>query len=820
MNPQRILIVEDDGIIGRDLQETLVRRGYSVPHVSATGERAVELVDRIDPDLVLMDITLNGSMDGIEAAKRIQETHNIPIVYLTGDSDAAVLERARATSPYGFVIKPYVEGELIETVRNSLKRHDTMQRLEVDERRFISTLRSMAEGVITADLAGNITFLNPNAEKITGWSSQEASGRPLREVFRIRDPDGSEAEALPPSPGQRSRRAILLTTKSGESVLIEDNTAPIKDEQGGLTGLVIVFRERGDAAKTTAPGGGGGTAVQGRVGDHLIKMVESIVDPMFTMDAAWRITYVNAQAAGYFGTTREEIIGRIFWDDFPGKVRERYLPEFERTLTTSEPRTFQFYHESKRNWFEVNAYPFADGILTLFKDITQRKNTQEERAKIEKLEGLGFLARGFAHDFNNLLTVLLGNLSLAASRIPEDAEYYDEIVAAKNASVQAQNLVQQLLTFAKGGAPIKKRLNVGHVVEEVMRECQARRLGKGINYFCNTEPDLWEMHADESQLWRMLQNLLRNAEQALSRGGDVMVHCKNLNTESALPDEALHLKHDTDYVLLKIIDNGEGIREEIRHKIFEPYFSGRGHVNASGLGLTVCESIAKAHGGFIIIDSREDQGTTVSVYLPAIAEAKGAAGTKAAAPAAGAKGSGSCASDEDPMSGLSHIQFTLAEPAWPGGLGLGEAGAALGEVGGEETSGRRRILILEDELLIRELIARNLKEAGYEVHQTAEGASTVLAYREAMEKGRRFDLVLTDLSIPEGMGGAEAMAQIRRIDPHVVAIVSSGYSDDPVMANHEEYGFSGVLPKPYEPMELRRLVAEVLEKRESEAGKA
>ena len=143
---------------------------------------------------------------------------------------------------------------------------------------------------------------------------------------------------------------------------------------------------------------------------------------------------------------------------------------------------------------------------------------------------------------------------------------------------------------------------------------------------------------------------------------------------------------------------------------------------------------------------------------------------------------------------------------------------ASSEIVSEVSLVPRRILVLEDELLIRELIARNLSEAGYEVHQAAEGASAVMAYRDAMQSHEPFDLVLMDLSIPEGIGGAEAMAQIRRIDPDVVAIVSSGYSDDPVMANHEKYGFSGVLPKPYDPMELRKLVAEVLER--SEAQKA
>jgi PAS domain S-box-containing protein len=781
MTPQRILIVEDDDALGRELQDTLVAAGFSVPHVPATGSRAIELAGQIDPDLVLMDVSVNGDPDGIAAAMQIGDERGV--VYLAGPEDEKLQQRARATTHFGFVTKPYVARDLVETIRAALSRHESLRRLEVSERRFVSTMRSMADGVIMTDLAGNITYLNPTAEEITGWTGEEASGRPLKEVFHIRDRDGSEADALPVGSDGRGGRSIVLTKKSGDAIIIEDNTAPIRDDAGGLTGLVVVFRER---VRRGAQGGDGFD--DAREGEHLVRMVESIVDPMFTMDSDWRITYVNQQAAGYFGATRDEVLGRVFWDDFPRSVRERYLPEFTKTLRDFSPQHFEFFHEAKKSWFEVNSYPFADGVLALFKDITERKNSEEEQAKIEKLEGLGFLARGFAHDFNNLLTVLLGNLSLATSRVPEDADYREDLVTAKTATVQAQNLVQQLLTFAKGGAPIKRRIEIGRVVESVVRECQVKRRERGVNYFCNVEPGLWPLHGDESQLLRMLHNLIRNAEQAMPSGGDLMVHCKNLEAASALPDEALHLDPDVDYMLIKVYDDGEGIAEAIRQRVFEPYFSGWPDTNASGLGLTVCESIVKAHGGFMVLDSREGYGTTVNVYLPALGPASGDRGDEEGATRSGETAGKSPAS-------------TLIGGHSPAGIVR------------EVSLVPQRILVLEDELLIRELIARNLTEAGYEVHQAAEGASAVHAYKEAMRSHETFDLVLMDLSIPEGIGGAEAMAQIRRIDPEVVAIVSSGYSDDPVMANHEKYGFSGVLPKPYDPMELRRLVAEVIERR-------
>jgi two-component system cell cycle sensor histidine kinase/response regulator CckA len=793
MNSQRILVVEDDGIVGRDLQETLVRHGYSVPHVAPTGERAVELVGQTAPDLVLMDISLGGELDGIDAAELIQGSHGTPVIYITGGADDATQRRAQMTGPYGYLVKPFAEADLLAAVEGALERYDSIQRLEASERRFVSTLKSITEGVISTDLAGNITFVNPVAERLTGWSSLEACGRPLGDVFLVRDAEGGEVKPLPRGGDRKGvNRSVALIARDGTIVPIEDSTAPIKDDAGGLTGLVVVFRRSRHLVPEGGEGeaGGEGQAEADGGDEQLVQMVESIVDPMFTMDADWRITYVNSQATGYFGRDREAVIGRPFWDDFNREVREEHLKDFTLARETGKPHTFEMQHEVRGKWFLVNTYPFADGVLVLFRDITEQKRAEEGRAKMEKLEDLGFLARGFAHDFNNLLTVLVGNLSLASTQLGDESEVKGELQAAKGATEEAQNLVQQLLTFAKGGAPIKKSFSLWHLIEELVGQHLRGINPKELRYRGDVAGELREVRADRGQIRRLFENLIRNAEQASYRAGEITLECGNLSASDAGidPADVPYLDEQTEYVVVRVIDRGHGIPEDLQDKVFEPYFSTKEDANASGLGLTVCESIIKAHGGALRIDSREDEGTIVSVYLPAGEEPSGWEG--------GVTGVKATSPDREVM----------PESVRPERAGTPEgASAPL-----MEGRGRPRILVLEDEPLIRELIAANLSDAGYEVEQTAHGEATVTAYRLAMEEGRPFDLVLMDLSIPEGMGGAEAIRRLREMNPKVLAVVSSGYSNDPVMAEPERYGFSAVLPKPYDPAELRDLVVNLL----------
>lgn len=785
----RILIVENEGLVGCDMAATLGKLDYDVVGICASGEEALEKFEILHPDLVLMDVHLAGQLDGIETARKLHEKGPVAVVYVTACADLETVAKARETQPHGYLLKPFNEDELRLTVEVAATRY-----LEESERRrreqsYFEAFQSLADGVIAADLAGVVTFMNPAAARITDWSPEEAIGRSLNEIFRIFLPGGEQAEIqLADESGKSEERTVWLTTRGGERVAIQDRTAAMRDQRNSLSGLIILFRRlappsspeaQTEVAATTAsltaplnstgPLHVGAPAITNAAATSvstpapLIDVVESISDPLVALDGRWRLIYANGSALRLFEKTRQSLLGTNFWELMPAATREAHHEALAYAMLHREPVNREIYFEEKQAWLELRGYPFAEGLLLLVKDVTSRREEAERKSRMDRLESLGLLARGFAHDFNNLLTVLLGNLSLAEMRLRGNTERVPELQTAKQATLQAQNLVQQLLTFARGGAPIKRLTSFGEMIEKFF---QNHARANQIQYRVEVQDGVPSVPVDPAQIRRLLSNLVRNAEQSMTSGGELIVRCFAPDPKEMFPNEmVLDLPLQPTGVVIEVQDSGEGIAPEHLPHIFEPYFSTRKADNATGLGLTVCESIAKAHGGSISVRSESGSGTSVRFYLPVDSDA-----------------------EEVDALGLSKAFDTAPAPL-------------------------SRILVLEDDPLVRSLITRNLASQGFDVAESAEGSETVRIYQDAMHEGRPFDLVVLDLSIPNGMGGVRTMEKLRAFDPNVLAIVSSGYSDDPVMAKPAAYGFAAVLPKPYEPIDLLKLVKNVLSAR-------
>jgi two-component system, cell cycle sensor histidine kinase and response regulator CckA len=758
----RILIVENEGLVGCDMAAFLNDLGYRVVGTCTSSDDAIRLFDDLRPDLVLMDVHIEGSTDGIETARLLQQRGPVAIVYVTACADLETVNRARETHPQGYLLKPFSNDELRLTVEVAAARvQDEIERRR-REQSYFETFESLADGVIVADLAGLIVFSNPAAAQVTGWTQAESVGRSLHEVFRIYHPSGEPAMVELATPSQPSQeRTVWLTTRKGQRVALHDRSNPLRDQSGQLTGIVILFRAQPTQANITASATPHerGASTQA----PLVDVVESISDPLIAIDGSWRITYANASAQQLFGRGTDKLLGADLWDLLPAATREEHYSSLGHAMLHREAVSRELYLEEKQTWIELRGYPFAEGLLILLQDITSKREEAERRSRLDRLESLGLLARGFAHEFNNLLTVLLGNLSLAEMRLRTVIQL-PEIHTAKQATLQAQSLVQQLLTFARGGAPIKRPTQAGELIEQFF---QHHSRAPRIEYRLEIVPNLPTLAIDPAQIRRLLGNLVRNAEQAQPNGGVITVRCHPHDPGENYPHE---LTTDQPMlptgILIEVQDRGEGISTENLAHIFEPYFSTRKAENATGLGLTVCESIAKAHGGSISVRSEPRIGTSVSFYLPVDADG-----------------------EEVDALGLSRAFETPPQ----------------------NTS--TRILVLEDDPLVRALIVRNLTSQDFEVTETVEGTETVRAYQEARQNNRPFDLVILDLSIPNGMGGVRAMERLRQIDPEVLAIVSSGYSDDPVMAKPASYGFAAVLPKPYEPADMIRLIKSVLSQR-------
>ncbi len=394
------------------------------------------------------------------------------------------------------------------------------------------------------------------------------------------------------------------------------------------------------------------------------------------------------------------------------------------------------------------------GVVVVFRDITERQRAEVERRKTETLEQLGLLAGGIAHDFNNLLTAIIGNISLASLLLPPDDEMAARLVDAKNASVRARDLAQQLLTFARGGAPVKRATSIGKLIQDTVG-FSLRGSHSRSNFSFGA--DLWPAEIDPGQISQVIANMAVNADQAMPNGGMLQVSCENFRYTTSTTPQIRDLPPG-DYIQIKIKDQGVGIPEQYLDRIFDPYFTTKPKGN--GLGLATCYSIVKNHSGLITVESEVHVGTTFDVYLPAALNGE--------LPA------------EQPTA------FTQA------------------------MTGSGRVLVVDDEDAIRALVDFTLTRLGYQVAQAATGIEGVNIYSEKLKAGERFDVVILDLTLPGGMGGKEVLKKLIEIDPTVNAIVSSGYATDATMSRYQDFGFRGVISKPYEAAELGKTVHEVI----------
>ena len=394
----------------------------------------------------------------------------------------------------------------------------------------------------------------------------------------------------------------------------------------------------------------------------------------------------------------------------------------------------------------------AVGAVLVVRDVTERARWENELLRASKLESVGLLAGGIAHDFNNLLAIMMGNLNLAMLDESAMATSGKWLREAERGAQRARDLTQQLLTFAKGGEPLLSAVHLPDVVQEA---AEFAIHGANVRVDFDLAVDLRSADADKGQIGQVVQNLVINAVQAMSAGGVIKVSLANAAVEEGHPTLPAGK-----YVLLVIADNGPGIRDEHLPHIFEPYFTTK--EEGLGLGLATVYSIVRKHHGMVTVDSKPGTGTTFSIWLPA-AKASQAQPDASAAPFV-------------PMSG--------------------------------------RILFMDDEAPIRRMAQSLLEKLGLEVKAVDTGEEAVAAYAEAHAQGRPFDVVMMDLTVPGVMGGREALVEMRKLDPSVRAIVSSGYSSDPVLANFREYGFMAVVAKPYRIPELIKALREVVPGRE------
>jgi PAS domain S-box-containing protein len=1058
----RILVAEDELIIAKGIEKRLAALGYEVIDAVPTGEEAVIKVLETLPDLVLMDICLQGEMDGVTAAERIRAEADIPVIYLTAYADSDTLARAKITEPFGYIVKPFQDVTLKSSIEMALYKHMMESRLRRSEQWLSTILRSVGDAVIATDHTGMISFMNPVAEELTGWEMKDALNMPLSQVFRVKDErDNLRVDNIVPKVINNGTVVTFLgrtylVARNGREIPIEAKATPfmgvhgekgglalvflditervrtedalrrserllsiknqianifltVTDEEmygevlaviqsamdssnglfgyiddegnlalpslvggvweecrmsgkstcfpksiwGGLWGRAIIERKtflsnetlrvpdghvaidsflavpilyRGDSigliAIANKDGGysdgdreileslvariapilavrlqrdreereririeeelrqsesrlrsvfeavpdlisildkdlrvilsnwGGGYCyvpkedrdrtphcyeayygadspcepchalevfktgalvhrekVNPRIGtveiysapiydesgniayvvetvrdiskrklaeealaaekERLAVTLRSIGDGVITTDINGNIVLLNKVAEEMTGWSQGEASGRSFHEVFRIVNEKSRQPSFnpvDRVLTTGsvvelENHTILVARDGRERVIADSGAPIYDpesrvvGAVIVFRDITEKRKMEQELLKARQLESIGVLAGGIAHDFNNLLTAILGNISLAKLMSQPGNKLHQKLVEAENASLRARDLTQQLLTFSKGGAPVKKTAKI----TDIIRESAAFTLSGSRTHCCfDIASDLWPVNVDAGQMSQVVNNLIINADQAMPEGGIINVICRNVQVTKV---DNLPLKTGC-YILVSIMDHGVGIPQESLERIFDPYFTTK--KSGKGLGLATVYSIVKNHEGHITVASKPGEGTTFTFYLPC-ADADEVAQEKESA---------TIITDSMPFSG--------------------------------------KVLVMDDEENIRDVAGEMLNFLGYDVEFAVDGSEAVKHYRESLDSNVPFTAVLMDLTVPGGMGGKEAMNLLRELDRDVKVIASSGYSNDPIMADFRSFGFRGIISKPYQLDELKKVLEQVL----------
>src|SRR5438105_5124014 len=476
----------------------------------------------------------------------------------------------------------------------------------------------------------------------------------------------------------------------------------------------------------------------------MTNILEKTTDGFFAVDSEWKLTYINAEAETMVGQKRDALLGGLLWEKFPALVGSIFQTNYERVMSEQVAIEFEAVDATGKIWYDVHAYPSNGGVSVFFRDISERKKSETERLTTSKLESLGTLAGGIAHDLNNILTVISGNIGLAQIEAPVDSgSLLGFLSKAGQAAQHAAHLSSQLLTFSKGGAPLKKVVPMGDLLE---RSAEFALYGSNLRADFDIAVDLWRVEIDSGQIEQVVNALMLNAREAMPQGGTVRVRARNVVLEDK-PGAILPPGH---YIKITITDRGSGIPDDLRAKIFDPYFTTK--PTGTGLGLAISYSIVKKHGGLLLLENSSPEGSAFAFYLRA---------------------SDRRIRPPEMRSAPRPFHFN-----------------------------HQRVLVMDDEAAIRELTSQLLGTLGYEVTAVPDGLEAVKLYERALRRGEAFQAVLLDATVRGGMGGVATIERLRAMDPDVNAIICSGYSDEAALSEFLAYGFRGALPKPFTRSEL------------------
>ncbi|UCH98233.1 MAG: response regulator [Candidatus Aminicenantes bacterium] len=712
-------------------------------------------------DLILLDLTLPDSqgLNTLQILRKTEEARNIPIIVLTVLDDKEIGIEAVKMGAQEYLVKSDVTARsLVTSIRYAIERQQLKLQLQKEtedlkqsENRFIEIITNIPDGVIIVDADKKVRFMNPAAENLLNLECRKVLGKPLGFPIVADESESKEIEI----PGKNrtlltaEMRGVKIDWKGKQAWLIS-----LRDITGKKK-LLRAFQEEKERLDIT---------------------LRSIADGVIAADEAGVIRIINWMAGQMTGWPQEKAVGKPLAKILKMKNKttgqiminpgEKVMKKGETIESFGTDTWVLITRDSSEIPSEYSCAPIlkegkAIGVVLVIRDVTEKKELEEGLRRSQNLEALGVLARGIAHEYSNILTSTLGYISLVKMKTGEKNKAFPRLKKAENAGLRAKEISYRLFTFSKGGEPQKRESSIEETLKQAVHDIFTRK-DSPITIEWHIR-DLWPMVFDPDQVLLAVRNILKNAAEAIGRPGidhegRITIKIENIRIRGI---KSTIIKRGN-YVKISITDQGPGISEEHLPKIFDPYFSTK--EKAEGMGLTTAYSIIRKHGGGIQVKSRKGRGTTVSLLLPA---------------------SVTLPPQEKPAISIPAVEKEVEPPA----------------------PKKKKVLVMDDEDSIREIAKELLEFLEYEIVEAENGEEALELYRSAIERGDPFEAVILDLVTPSGMGGKECVQKLLEIDPNVKAIVSSGYSDDPVITHYQDYGFCGVLPKPYKIHELKEVLS-------------
>jgi PAS domain S-box-containing protein len=755
MAKTQILIVEDEFIVAEDIKVHLTNFGYEVIGTVNTGESAIEKARDLKPDIILMDITLQGELSGIEAADQVRIHYNIPVIYLTAFAQKETIELAKKTGPYGFLTKPINYDDLQRTIDIALYKHEMEGKFEASEERFRKISSSAYDGIILSDNDGNITFWNNAAEKIFGYSSKEIINTNLhnliaptkhREIFR------KEFSKFKKSGnGHATGKVIELEgiKKDGSIITIELSLSSFKEKDNwNAVGIVRDITERKIAEQEQR---------------RLTTALEQAAELVVITDTQGNIQHVNPAFEQITGYQRGEVIGKNPRLLKSGKHNSEFYENVWATISSGKVWKGRFVNKKKDGSLydeDATISPVLNGhgeivnYVALKRDITNEMKLEHQLRQSQKMQTIGTLAGGIAHDFNNILAPLFGYTEMLLQDLPQGSQEHDDLKQVFKAATRAKDLVNQILTFSRQGESQRQPLSIHLIINETIQLLKAT-LPATINISSNIKKDCGMVMADPTQIHQVIMNLCTNASHAMrEKGGIMAVKLDNVKFDASNTSQFENLNEGL-YVRLSIRDSGYGMEKNVVERIFEPFFTTKPVGEGTGLGLSVTHGIVKSHGGEIVVESEPGKGSTFQVLLPIA---------------------------------LNGIQKQTSP------------------IENTPKGNKEHILVVDDDDSLVEMLNTMLKRLNYVVTPISNSERALKIFRKAPKS---FDAIISDQTMP-GMTGVQFSKKILNIRPNIPILLCTGYSETINRKKAKQLGIKGFITKPFYNNEIAISIRDIL----------